>query len=49
MAINDALGNRMKEYYESIPKTKLMRRCPVAVRLRRQSVPHLHTWLSEAF
>lgn len=49
MAINDALGNRMKEYYESIPKTKLMRRCPVAVRLRRQKLPHLYSWLSEAF
>ena len=29
----DDLGKRMKEYYENIPKTKLMRRCPVAVRL----------------
>ena len=29
----DDLGQRMKEYYENIPKTKLMRRCPVAVRL----------------
>ena len=48
MAINDALGNRMKKYYESIPRTKLMRRCPVAVRLRRQSVSHIYSWLSEA-
>lgn len=30
---NDELGKRMKEYYESIPKTKLMRRTPVAIRL----------------
>ena len=30
---NDDLGKRMKEYYEQIPKTRLMRRCPVAVRL----------------
>ena len=48
MAINDALGNRMKEYYESIPRTKLMRRCPVAVRLRRQKFPHFYSWVSEA-
>lgn len=33
MPVNDELGKRMKEYYESIPKTKLMRRCPVAIRL----------------
>ena len=24
MPVNDELGNRMKEYYESIPKTKLI-------------------------
>lgn len=33
MAVNDALGTRMKEFYESIPKTRLMRRTPVAIRL----------------
>ena len=33
MSANDELGKRMKEYYESIPKTKLMRRCPVVVRI----------------
>ena len=33
MPVNDALGKRMKEFYEAIPKTKLMRRCPVVVRL----------------
>ena len=31
--VNDELGKRMKEYYEQIPKTKLMRRIPVAIRL----------------
>ena len=31
--VNDDLGKRMKEYYENIPKTKLMRRTPVAIRL----------------
>lgn len=33
MAVRDDLGKRMKEYYENIPKTKLMRRCPVALRI----------------
>lgn len=33
MPVNDELGKRMKEYYEGIPKTKLMRRTPVAIRL----------------
>ena len=32
MAIRDELGNRMKKYYEEIPKAKLMRRCPVMLR-----------------
>lgn len=27
------LAERMKTYYEQIPKTKLMRRIPVAIRL----------------
>ena len=33
MFVNDELGKRMKEYYEQIPKTRLMRRTPVAIRL----------------
>ena len=33
MVINDNLGKRMKEYYENIPKNKLMRRTPVIIRL----------------
>lgn len=33
MPVHDDLGKRMKEYYEGIPKTKLMRRCPVAIRI----------------
>lgn len=33
MAIRDDLGNRMKSYYEAVPKTKLMRRTPVALRI----------------
>lgn len=33
MPIHDELGTRMKEFYESVPKTKLMRRTPVAIRV----------------
>ena len=33
MPVNDQLGTRMKTYYEQIPKTKLMRRTPVAIRI----------------
>lgn len=33
MSVHDELGCRMKEYYEKIPKTKLMRRTPVIIRI----------------
>ncbi|MGN1307947.1 MAG: tRNA(His) guanylyltransferase Thg1 family protein [Faecousia sp.] len=33
MPLQDDLGKRMKSYYEEIPKTKLMRRTPVAIRV----------------
>ena len=33
MPVRDNLGTRMKEFYETIPKTRLMRRCPVAIRI----------------
>lgn len=33
MPVNDELGRRMKDFYEAIPKTKLMRRTPVAIRI----------------
>ena len=33
MPVNDELGRRMKDFYETIPKTKLMRRTPVAIRI----------------
>ena len=33
MSVKDDLGIRMKTYYEQIPKTKLMRRTPVAIRI----------------
>lgn len=37
MPVNDELGKRMKEYYEKIPQTKLMRRTPVVLRLDGRS------------
>jgi len=33
MPVHDDLGCRMKTFYEQIPKTKLMKRCPVAIRI----------------
>ena len=33
MPVHDDLGKRMKTYYEAIPKTSLMRRTPVAIRI----------------
>lgn len=33
MPVHEDLGVRMKTFYEQIPKTKLMRRCPVAIRI----------------
>lgn len=33
MPVHDDLGVRMKTFYEQIPKTRLMRRCPVAIRI----------------
>lgn len=33
MPVHDDLGTRMKEFYEQIPKTRLMRRTPVIIRL----------------
>lgn len=33
MPVHDELGKRMKSYYEEIPKTRLMRRTPVIIRL----------------
>lgn len=33
MPVNDELGKRMKEFYETVPKTKLVRRMPVAIRI----------------
>lgn len=33
MPVHDDLGNRMKIFYEQIPKSKLMRRTPVVIRI----------------
>ena len=33
MPVRDDLGTRMKTFYENIPKTRLMRRVPVAIRI----------------
>lgn len=33
MPVNDELGTRMKEFYEEVPKTRLVRRMPVAIRV----------------
>ena len=33
----DIIGNRLKNNYENIPKTRLMRRCPVAIRIDGKS------------
>lgn len=37
MSVKDALGTRMKTFYEQIPKSKLMRRMPVIVRIDGKS------------
>lgn len=37
MPVLDDLGRRMKEYYEQIPKTRLMRRTPVIIRIDGRS------------
>lgn len=37
MSLNDSMGTRMKEYYEAVPKIKLMRRTPVAIRVDGKS------------
>lgn len=33
MPVRDELGKRMKEFYETVPKTRLVRRIPVAIRI----------------
>lgn len=33
MPVHDDLGKRMKEFYEQVPKTRLVRRMPVMIRI----------------
>lgn len=33
MPVHDDLGTRMKEFYENVPKTRLVKRTPVAIRI----------------
>ena len=33
MPVHDNLGTRMKTFYEQVPKTRLVRRMPVALRM----------------
>ena len=33
MSVHDDLGTRMKEFYEQVPKTRLVKRMPVAIRI----------------
>ena len=33
MSVHDDLGTRMKEFYEQVPKTRLVRRMPAAIRI----------------
>jgi tRNA(His) 5'-end guanylyltransferase len=37
MPVHDDLGKRMKEFYEQVPKTRLVRRMPVAIRIDGRS------------
>ena len=43
------LAERMKTYYENIPKTKLMRRVPVAIRLEGKGFHTLARWFKKPF
>lgn len=48
MALRDELGIRMKNFYESVPKTKLLRRTPVAIRIDGKAF-HSFTWRGMKF
>lgn len=49
MAVHDELGKRMKEYYEGIPKTRLMRRTPVIIRIDGRSFHSFTRGLKKPF
>ena len=42
MPVNDELGTRMKEFYEQVPKTRLIKRMPVVCRIDGRS---FHSWV----
>lgn len=46
---NNNLAERMKTYYENIPKTKLMRRVPVAIRLDGKAFHTFTRWFKKPF
>ena len=46
---NDTLGSRMKTFYEAIPKTRLMRRTPVAIRIDGKAFHTLTQGLKRPF
>ena len=45
MPLHNDLGTRIKTYYEQIPKTKLMRRTPAAIRIDGKLSILLHAGL----
>lgn len=49
MPVHDELGKRMKEYYEGIPKTRLMRRTPVIIRIDGRSFHSFTRGLKKPF
>ena len=49
MPVNDALGKRMKKFYESVPKTKLIRKCPVILRCDGRSFHSVTKGLKRPF
>lgn len=49
MPVHDDLGVRMKTFYEQIPKTKLMRRCPVAIRIDEKAFHTFTTGFHKPF
>lgn len=49
MPVHDELGLRMKSFYEQIPKTKLMRRTPVAIRIDGKSFHNFTRSLQKPF
>ena len=49
MPVHDALGTRMKEYYEQVSKTRLVRRMPVAIRIDGKAFHTFTKWFKKPF